>query len=139
MIEDSPAATARATIEGLRAADVATRRRAAEDLALCGEDARVAAVPLALAAADADEYVREFAVAALESLGPPLAGDHDALVAVAGDERTPDDAVYWAVTLLARLGPAAVTDRTRETLMRLCLHASAGVRRRTRWAIRRLG
>lgn len=139
MIDDSLAGEALATIEELASGDLETRRRSAEALALCGEHARPAAVALVLAAGDDDEIVREYAVAALESIGRPAVEDRESLLSIAADEEARDDSVYWAVTLLARLGQEAVDDRVRETLMRLCLHGSEAVRRRTRWAIRELG
>ena len=56
------------------------RAAAAEQLSQAGEDAAAAAVPLVAACGDADDRVREFAVAALEDLGPPLAADIPTLI-----------------------------------------------------------
>jgi hypothetical protein len=49
------------------------RAAAAEKLCQTGESAATAAIPLVRACGDADERVREWAVAALEDLGPPPA------------------------------------------------------------------
>src|SRR5262245_949175 len=48
-----------------------TRVAAAEELARLGESAQTAAVPLVKAMGDSEGGVRDWALAALESLGPP--------------------------------------------------------------------
>ncbi len=84
--------------------DLAQRAAAAEGLCLAGPDAAVAAVELVRACADEPE-VRDWAVAALESLGPPPL---EALEALTESVGSPDPlAAYWSATLLGRLGPAA--------------------------------
>lgn len=91
-------------VNDLNAPEPARRVEAAEHLARLGEGARGAAVPLARAAGDESESVREWAVAALEGLGPPAGQDLTALRQLmlgAGHA----DVAYWAVTLVGRLGP----------------------------------
>ena len=121
--------------DGLRDPEVAQRVTAAENLSLMGPDASFAAVELVEACAD-DEAVREFAVAALEELGPPptkslgrlceLAANSDPLVA------------YWAITLLGRLGTQAQSSQ--DDLVSLLVGASdSSVRQRAAWAMGQIG
>lgn len=115
--------------------EVAARRRAAESLAQSGEDAAPAAVGLTLATVDDDEVTREWAVSALESLGPPpvevvpeLARllDHPSL-----------DVPYWAATLLGRrAGQARSAIPRLERLARESPHAA--VRQRASLALGRI-
>ena len=89
----------------LRSKDAATRAAGAEQLTHLEEGAQPAALELVLATADADESVRQWATAALESLGAPAAKDLPELAKLLGDGRL--DVAYWAATLLGRLGLAA--------------------------------
>ncbi|HUG89960.1 MAG TPA: HEAT repeat domain-containing protein, partial [Planctomycetaceae bacterium] len=73
---------------GLSDADTGRRAAAAERLARLGPAGRGAAVPLVRASGDADESVREWAVAALEELGPPDVGDVGALAALLAEHNT---------------------------------------------------
>ena len=82
------------------------RAEAAEALAHLAEGAQAAAVPLVQAMGDADEDVRNWALAALESLGPPRFEDAPALSKLAADPRL--DVAYWAVMLLGRFGGMSV-------------------------------
>ena len=124
-------------VNDLNAPEPARRAAAAEHLARLGEGARGAAVPLARAAGDASESVREWAVAALEGVGPPAAEDLTALRQLMLQDAT-DDAAYWAVTLAGRLGvdaSAAVPE-----LIRLLGAADpVAVRQRAAWALGRIG
>lgn len=86
--------------------DLALRAAAAEGLCLAGPDAAAAAVELARACADEPE-VRDWAVAALESLGPP---PQETLQALTESVGSPNPlTAYWSATLLGRLGPAAAS------------------------------
>jgi HEAT repeat protein len=93
-------------VETLRSGSEAARRDAAEKLARLEAEAQAAAVPLVEACASADETLRDWAVAALEGLGPPDAKDVGPLAALV--EHSSLDVAYWAATLLGRLrGQAA--------------------------------
>ncbi len=88
----------------LQSPDVQQRAAAAEALSRMGPDAAFAAVELVNACAE-EETVREWAVAALEELGPPTPEVLERLVALASSS---DSLVaYWAITLLGRAGSAA--------------------------------
>jgi len=125
-----------AQIAELSAADAATRADAAERLCRAGLDAVPAAVPLVKACGDADDQVREWAVAALEELGPPppdaiaeltpLVGGGNPLVA------------YWATTLLGRSGHAAAAATT-ALAARLDSAGDPAVAERVAWALGRIG
>ena len=123
-------------IAGLRSADPGARSSAAQRLARAGPEARGAAVPLVEAAADEDEEVREWAVAALEELGPPPAEDLDRLAALAEDPRR--DVAYWAATLLGRLEHQAAP-AVRALTSALVDHGEAPVRQRAAWALGQIG
>lgn len=121
-------------IDGLNAPEVTVRRGAAERLALAPQVA--AAVALARASGDADEQVREWAVAALEELGAPDVGDVAALAGLLGDHRT--DVRYWSATLLGRLREQAASavgalSRTLDEDPELA------VRQRAAWSLGRIG
>ncbi len=87
-------------INDLNSDQLAVRRRAAEQLAAAPDAA--AAVSLVRACGDADEQVREWAVAALEQLGPPDAADGPAILNLLTNANR--DVRYWSATLLGRLG-----------------------------------
>jgi len=125
------------TLSGrLASATADERAAAAERLSQAGEEAAAAAVPLVRACGDADERVREAAVAALEDMGPPpadvigqlgdLVGHRDPLVA------------YWAATLLGRAGEDAAAA---VTVLAACVGSAAdmSVRQRAAWALGRIG
>jgi len=115
----------------LQSDDVAERAAAAEQLCHAGTDAAPATLELVRACGD-DETVRDWAVAALEELGPPpkelveplgkLAADNDVTVA------------YWAVTLLGRLGPDAVGSEQQVAAV-LERSPDDAVRERAAWAL----
>jgi HEAT repeat protein len=119
----------------LREGQVAQRQRAAEQLAQSGENAAPAAVELVQAAGD-EEQVREWAVAALEQLGPPPTAAIRQLCGLTAHEN--ELVGYWAVTLLGRLGPAAVTavSALTDTLQHSPHQA---VRQRAAWALGQVG
>jgi HEAT repeat protein len=121
-------------VEHLKSPNAAKRAAAAEALCQLGSDARGAAVALALATADSNESVLEWASAALEDLGPPPVSTIDELATiVVGDQAGP---AYWAATLLGRLGPAA------KAAAPALAQATSGpwpeVRKRAAWAIEKI-
>jgi HEAT repeat protein len=132
--EDSPDTTA--LIAQLASSDAGRRAEAAELLARAGDLAAPAAVPLVRACGDGDEQVREWAVSALEELGPPPDGVVADLVKLGGD-RDPLVA-YWAVTLLGRAGQGAASA---VSALAACLASTAdlAVRQRAAWALGQIG
>lgn len=120
----------------LASADVAARAEAAELLARVGAAAAVAVVPLVKACGDADEQVRDWAVAAVEELGPPpleSIGDLSRLVTA----REPLTA-YWATTLLGRMGKDAAT-ATPVLAAAVESASDSAVRQRAAWALGKIG
>jgi len=116
--------------------DPAARAAAAERLCRLGGAARLAAVALVCASGDAAEEVREWAVAALEDLGPPDPADIGDLARLALHETT--DVAYWATTLLGRAredAKAAVGDLAQA----LADHGAMTVRQRAAWALGKIG
>lgn len=110
------------------------RRAAAEQLAHLGEGARSAAVILIRAAGDGDEQTSEWAVAALEELGPPSQNLIEELTELL--QGTPT-AAYWAATLLGRL-PSAPQQTILELVGALEEHPATEVRHRAAWALGKL-
>jgi len=121
-------------LEQLRSASADLRASAAQFFATLGEQP-AAAVPLVAALDDADQQVREWVVAALESLGPPQKGDVAALIAqLAADHALQ---TYWAATLLGRLGPSAAA--AQDALGEIAAaHADPSVKKRAAWALARI-
>ena len=122
-------------INDLNSEQVDLRRRAAEGLSRHSE-AQAAAVSLVRACSDPDEQVREWAVAALEELGEPSVGDVSALSGMLKDPSA--DSVYWAATLLGRLGlqgAAAVPQLTHL----LDSQSEVASRQRAAWALGKIG
>ena len=115
----------------LASSDPEQRAAAAELLSQAGEEAALAAVPLVTACGDADDRVREFAVAALEDLGPPPAADEALLIKLVD---SPEPLVaYWAITLLGRSGQDAAEA---VAVLVACVESSTdlSVRQRAAWA-----
>lgn len=112
------------------------RAAAAEGLAHLEAAAQPAAIQLALATADADESVRQWATAALESLDAPAAEDLPQLEKLLANPRL--DVAYWAATLLGRLGPAAAPAVT-ALANSLETHAEVAVRERCALALGQIG
>jgi len=116
---------------------VATRLAAVEYAAQNATACRSLAVPLARAAGDAEDSVAMAAAEALEMLGPPALGDLPELIQLV-NEHSDGEIVYWAVTLIGRLGPTAAAGTE-------CLTAALvgspflPVRERCAWAIARIG
>ncbi len=111
------------------------RIQAAQQLSRSGEEASFAAVALVEACGDA-EPVSRWAVAALESLGPPPPDAVAPLCRLASDAN--ELVGYWAVTLLGRLESAAVA--AVEPLASVLATAShPAVRQRAAWALGKIG
>ena len=123
-------------IAGLQSDAVAVRVEAAEALCHRAEAGRSAAVPLVRACADVSEEVREWAVAALEELGPPHTADVGRLAGLA-DDGNPDVA-YWAITLLGRLG-ADAAPAVGQLVRAVSLHEASTVHGRAAWALGKIG
>jgi HEAT repeat protein len=135
-MSDSTTADIEKLAEQLAGEDPAGRLEAAERLCRAGMDAAAAAVPLVRACGDDDDQVREWAVAALEELGPPPPASIPQLAELAAD-RHPLVA-YWAMTLLGRSGQAAATAVT--VLARGLGSANdPSVRQRAAWALGKVG
>jgi len=123
-------------IAGLKSNDAAACCQAAEQLLQPGEQAAPAAVPLIGACAHESDEVRELAAAALENIGPPAVADIGRLGELAGIEQA--DAVYWAATLLGRLGgetAAAVPN----LVGALCNNSAPATNERIAWALGKIG
>lgn len=123
-------------IAALGGSDSAERARAAESLARMGTSAAPAAVELALAAADANEAVREWATAALEESGPPPATACGRLAELLSHANA--DAAYWAATLIGRLERAGAPAEA-ELTKALSERREPAVRQRAAWALGKIG
>ncbi len=127
-------------VEQLAAHDADRRAEAAELLCrlVCrlGKAAAGATLDLVTACCDEDERVREWAVAALEEIGPPPRGMTARLAEfVAGPNPL---AAYWAATLLGRSGQDAATA---VAVLAACVGSAAdpSVRQRAAWALGKIG
>lgn len=119
----------------LRRGSLDDRRAAAELCAQLGEEARAAAVPLVEACGDLEE-VNQWAVAALEDLGPPAADDLAELTRLL---QSPHElVVYWALTLIGRLG-AQATPALPAIAELLVESSSRTVRQRAIWVLEQMG
>ena len=115
----------------LRSQDAAERAAAAETLAQMGTDAAIAAVELVQACGDEPE-IRDWAVAALEDMGPP----HEASIDAIRDQITSENALvaYWAITLLGRSETDAL--RHQDALAAVLKTATdSSVRERAAWSL----
>lgn len=123
-------------IEQLASEDADRRADAAERICREGKSAAAAAVPLVQACGDSDERVREWAVAALEEIGPPPPGSIDRMMEFAGGGEPLS--AYWATTLLGRSGKDAAKA---VPVLANCIESSAdpSVRQRAAWAIGKIG
>ncbi len=134
-IDSSRSTDIQTLVTTLASGDAGQRAEAAELLCRAGAAAGAAAVPLIRACADDDDQVREWAVAALEELGPPPAGSTPALgeLAAAGHPLVS----YWAITLLGRSGQDAASAAT---VLAGCLKAAdLSVAQQAAWALCRIG
>jgi HEAT repeat protein len=125
-----------ALVRTLETGEVAAQREAAAKLARLESAAQAAAVALVGACASPDEQVRDWAVAALEGLGPPSPSDVARLSKLVGQASL--DSAYWAATLLGRLQSqaAAAVPALAEALEN---HAEMPVRERAAWALGQVG
>jgi len=121
--------------ETLRSGSDEQRLNAAEELARLGENAQPAAVPLVQSLEN--EALRDWAVAALEELGPPATNDVAPLAGLVTREGQLDSA-YWAATLLGRLGEQAAPAVPALTSA-LSEHPDLVVRERAAWALSKIG
>ena len=125
-----------ALLTALESGSLAVRRDAAEKLAQLESDACGAAVPLVVTCETDDEPLREWATAALESLGPPEESDVAKLAALVG--RPSLDVAYWAATLLGRLESKAAPAAP-NLVQALITHPEMAVRQRAAWALGKIG
>lgn len=123
-------------VAALESPDAAAQQRAAERLAQLADEAQAAAVPLVEACGAQQEALREAAVAALESLGSPPAGDVVPLARLL--VRRELDVAYWAATLLGRLQEDAAP-AVAALAQALALHPELAVRERAAWALGKIG
>ena len=116
-------------------ADAEVRALAAENLCHAGADAAPAVVELVKACGD-EEAVQIWAVAALEQLdAPPV----ETAASLSKLVEAPDELVaYWAITLLGRLGPAAV-DSEGVLVEALLYSQDLAVKERAAWALGKIG
>ena len=114
----------------------ATRIDAAERLCRAGDAATSAVIALVNACGDDQPEVRDWAVAALEEIGPPPDGTTPELQALIG--RGGPLVAYWAITLLGRSGQAAATAVGTLTG---CLTSASDptVAQRAAWALGKIG
>lgn len=119
-------------IQQLQSDSAETRYAAAEQLARCGEQARPAAAVLVSCSGDEDERISEFAVAALEGLGPPADEALAQLATLLGNQNP--DVAYWAATLLGRL-EAKGTGAVAGLVATLRSNPHLQVRQRVAWAL----
>lgn len=120
----------------LESEDAQARSNAAELLSRMGEEAAPAAAALVQACGDPDDQLREFAVAALEDLGPPPAEAIGRLVGLVAHDAPL--VAYWAATLLGRAGEDAASA---VPALALCVDSTAelSVRQRAAWALGKIG
>jgi hypothetical protein len=119
----------------LNSGDVSRRFAAAERLSLLGPEASFAAVELVSACAD-EEAIRDFAVAALEELGPPPPDSLASLKSLAANQN--ELVAYWAITLLGRAGAAAKSGQ--EALVAVLRDSTQlSLRERSAWALGQIG
>ncbi len=122
---------------GLRSADVTVRRRSAEQLAQLESGARGAAAVLAAACDENDETVREWTVAALEAVGPPLPEQQAEIIQLLASSCALSR--YWAATLLGRLSTEATAAAVPPLVQTLKADDDLAVRERAAWALGELG
>ena len=117
--------------------DITKARAAAESLSMLAEEAAPAAVALVKAADHDDGELREYAVAALEELGPPRASDQTELAKLLAADQA--DCAYWAATLLGRMEEGAADSAGSLTAILADSARPMNVRQRCAWAIGKIG
>ena len=80
--------------------------------------------------------MREWAVAALEGLGPPFEQDVPKLATLLAEPNS--DIAYWSATLLGRLG-AAASGAVDPLATAVTSHPQLSVRQRSAWALGMIG
>lgn len=123
-------------VSQLASADADARAAAAEALGQMAADAAPAAVSLVEACRDDDDRVREWAVAALEDLGPPPEDTVKRLTLLVSDKNPL--AAYWAATLLGRCGEEAAS-AVDALAKAVDSDADLAVRQRAAWALGHIG
>jgi HEAT repeat protein len=123
-------------IANLKSPAAATRAAAAEELCHLEDGAQGAAVDLIQATADADDSVRQWATAALESLGPPATADCEKIAALLSSQKL--DIAYWSAMLLGRLESAAVA-AVPNLITSLNSHPEQAVREQSAQALGKIG
>ena len=122
-------------VKKLESGEPTERAAAAESLCQLEEGCQPACVAL-VRASSMDDATREWANAALESMGAPAATDIDSLCRMLSDPSS--DVAYWAATLLGRLeeqGTAAC-----DALVQVVgTGQDLNVRERAVWALQRIG
>jgi HEAT repeat protein len=139
-MSDGEGVDCRREAEALGSTDAAKRVAAAQRLAQAGTAAAGAAVALVRSCGDAEPDVREWAVAALEDLGPPPTDAVAALVPLVQDHEPLVG--YWAATLLGRLeGRLGGHAAGAVTALAGCVDSAAdiSVRQRSAWALGQTG
>jgi HEAT repeat protein len=121
----------------LRSLDVTERRLATEKLTAQDVNLQPWATTIVQAAGDADDQVRAWAADTLETLGSPKLGDLPGLMQLLTISQE-GEILYWAATLIGRLGPTA--HRATEILTNTVrLSPYLPVRERAVWALGRIG
>lgn len=122
------------TLQQLLHGSPSERAAAAEHLAQQGTEAAYAASELTAASGDT-EQISDWAVAALEQLGPLPSSAMDSLASMAQSKKTLT--AYWAITLLGRAGPeAAVHQQVLVALLKYSAHLV--VREKAAWSLGRM-
>ena len=122
------------TLQQLLHGSLSERATAAEHLAQQGSEAAYAACELTAACGDAGA-ISDWAVAALEQLGPPPLSALESLVSLTQSEDPLT--VYWAVTLLGRAGPEAAVHE--QVLVTLLQHSKdLAVQEKAAWSLGRM-
>ena len=122
------------TLQKLTQGNVQERTEAAESLARTGTNAAFAATELAEACGD-QQAISDWAVAALEELGPPPTAAINTLAKLTGSDHTLT--AYWAITLLGRAGREAASH---QDLLADMLENSdeISLRQRAAWSLGRI-
>lgn len=128
--------------EQLSARDVTQRRQAIELMSQRDENLKLWTAKLVRAAGNSDDQVRAWAADTLETLGTPHPNDLSELIQELDkgvDSQSADgEVLYWAATLIGRLGPAAF--RATDSLIHVVEHSQyLPARERAVWALGRIG
>lgn len=119
-------------ISQLHSNDSSIRASAAESICHLGADALPATIALVEACADKNSDVREWAVAALEDIGPPSTASIPHLTLMIGD--TDPLVEYWVITLLGRCRENAM-NAVPDLIASIDSKKDLAVRQRALWAL----